>query len=275
MADEALGNESQQPGAAQGGQGNDDKVTITRTELEAMRRETAEARESERYWAERARGNGGGRQPQAESVIHDDGPQASEFLDDEPATEIEGDTPEKLIDEFAASGVKALAKRGFITASDAKKIAVEAALHVSQEMIGRERQKLGTDQQIMSEFPELRDQTSELFKATAQIYQRAVKMDPNATKSPAALYLAAEAARESLRGRRSPEEEEDRGYRREREEDRRARVAAQDGRSNGKQAVDDGMDMLGPEAKEVARLMGITDKEFRDSRKELIRPRRR
>jgi hypothetical protein len=190
--------------------------------------------------------------------------------DDQPAG-LEGDTPEKLIDEFASSGVAALSKRGFITAADAKKIAVEAALHVSQELIGRERQKMGTDAQIKTEFPELWDKDSDLFKETAKHYQKAVAMDRNALKSPAALWLAAEAARASL-GRRAPARGEDgyeeRGGGREPEEDRRARAAAQDGRSNGKHQSDD-MDMLGPEAKEVARLMGVTPEEFQKSRKEL------
>lgn len=284
MADGAIGlrDEPQQP-AAQPGQG-DDKISISRAEYDSLRRDRDEARESERYWANQAR-NGNGRQPAPEPVAVEEGPDPNEFLDpNEAPAPIEGDTPEKLIDEFAAQGVAALSKRGFVTAADAKRIAVEAALHVTQEMIGRERQKMGTDAQIKAEFPELWDQNSELFKATALRYQRAVAMDPNATKSPAALWLAAEAARESLRGRSNGREEEEeyrdnrdyRGGRPEREEDRRARAAAQDSRSNGRQQVDD-MDMLGPEAKQVARLMGVTEKEFRDSRKELggVRPRRR
>lgn len=278
MADSGpvLGNEPQQPQVPDKGQGQDDKVTLSRSELDSLRRERDEARESERYWANAARsGNGRQAEPQAQE---DDGPDASEFLDpDEDKGAIEGDTPEKLIDEFAASGVAALSKRGFITAKDAQKIAVDTALRVTQEMIGRERQKIGTDQQIMGEFPELKDQNSDLFKATAKIYQRAVAMDPNARKTPAVLMLAAEAARESLK-RTAPargDDDYERGDRGEREEDRRARAAAQDSRSNGKQHVDD-MDMLGPEAKEVARLMGVSEKEFRDSRKDLgVRPSRR
>ncbi len=268
---EVLGNEAQETVVPDKGQ--EDKVTLSRAELDSLRRERDEARESERYWANQARGNG--RQPEPQAA--EDGPDPREFLDEEERPSIEGDTPEKLIDEFASSGVAALSKRGFITAADAKRIAVEAALHVSQELIGRERQKMGTDAQIKQEFPELWDKESELFKATAVRYQKAVAMDPSATKSPAALWLAAEAARESLK-RTSTRDEEDNGYRNgrgEREDDRRARAAAQDSRSNGRQAIDD-MDMMGPDAKEVAKLMGITEKEFRESRKELgMRPRRR
>jgi hypothetical protein len=277
MADSGNGlrDEPQQP-VAPPAPAAEEKVTLTRAEFDAMKRESAEARESERYWATQARGSNG-RPAEPTVQLQDDGPDASEFIDpDEQPQGIEGDTPEKLIDEFAASGVAALSKRGFITAKDAQKIAVDTALRVTQELIGRERQKMGTDAQIKQEFPDLWDQNSDLFKETAKHYQKAVAMDPNATKSPAALYLAAEAARASL-GRRTPAREdheyEERG--REREDDRRARATAQDNRPNGKQQVDD-MDMLGPEAKEVARLMGISVKEFQDSRKELgTRARRR
>jgi len=261
----------------------DEKVTLSRAEIDSLRRERDEARESERYWASQARahaGNGNGNSSQPQQEAADDGPNPDEFLDpNEQQGGIEGDTPEKLVDEFASQGVAALSKRGFITASDAKKIAVEAALHVTQELINRERQKMGTDTQIMSEFPELRDPDSDLFKATAVRYQRAVAMDPNAKKSPAALYLAAEAARESLKRTSKPppddDEYEDRGRTRETERDRRARAAAQDSRPNGRQEIDD-MDMLGPEARQVAKLMGITPEEFQKSRKELgVGPRRR
>jgi hypothetical protein len=276
---DVLRDEPQEPVVPDKGQGQDDKVTLSRAELDSIRRERDEARESERYWANQARGGGRQAEPAAQAV--DDGPDPNEFLDtEERPAGLDGDTPEKLIDEFASQGVAALSKRGFITASDAKRIAVEAALHVSQELIGRERQKMGTDAQIKSEFPDLWNKDSDLFRETAVRYQKAVAMDPNATKSPAALWLAAEAARESLKrsGRDTQRDEEDdypRERRGEREDDRRARAASQDSRSNGRQQIED-IDMLGPEAKQVAKLMGISDKEFRDSRKELgVRPRRR
>src|ERR1035438_6156127 len=150
---------------------------IANDRVAALERELAESRESEKYWSGLARSGSGSRTPapEPEPEPEEDG---SEFLDDSVENQsVEGDTPEKLIDEFASEGVKALAKRGFITAKDAQKIAVDTAMKVSQSMIARERGKMDTDSKILGEFPELKDQTSELFKETAKRYQKAVAMD--------------------------------------------------------------------------------------------------
>jgi hypothetical protein len=244
----------------------DETVTLTKAEVEALRRDRDEARESERYWSQIARQ--GGRQqaePAEEPAEQFDG---SEFMDEKALDGIDGDTPEKLVDDFAAKGVAALKSRGFITAADAQKLAVEVAAKVSREMIGRERQKITTDTQIMTEFPDLRDQNSDLFKETAKRYQRAVAMDPGAAKTPAALYLAAEAAREALKARKpaAPARRED-DY--EEEGDRRARAASQDSRPRGRAEVDDQEDMLGDEARQVIKQMGITEEEYKASQKQV------
>jgi len=238
----------------------------------ALERELAESRESEKYWSGLAR-SGGPRQaapePEPEADPEDDG---SEFLDADETPVIEGDSPEKLIDEFASEGVKALSKRGFITAKDAQRIAVETAMKVTHSLIGRERGKIDTDQKILGEFPELRDQTSELFKETAKRYQKAVAMDPAAKKTPAALYLAADAAKEALtaRGRRERDDED------EPETDRRQRAASQDARPRGRATEEADDDMLGSEARQIIKAMGISEKEFRESRRDTAaRPVRR
>lgn len=249
----------------------------SREDWESLQRQVDELRQSERYWANLARSGGKAEDPPPAPA--EEGPDPNEFLDsNEPKAPLEDDTPEKLVDEFASQGVAALAKRGFVTASDAKRIAVEAALHVSQELINRERHKMGTDHELMSRFPDLRDPDSELFKETAPLFQHAVAMDPNARSSIAVLTLAAEAASQKLKNRKPAREEDEyeapRRNGRESEDGRRARIAAQDGRSNGRQVIDD-MDTLGPEAAEVAKRMGISPEEFQKSRKELGMTRRR
>src|ERR1041384_4468324 len=170
------------PAAGKEKEAKDETVTLSKAEVEARPRDRDEARQSEKYWANIARSGGSQAEHPAEEA--NDGLDASEFLDEEAGdTGLEGDTPEKLVDDLAARGVSAIAKRGFITAKDAHKIAAEMAIKISRKLIGRERQKITSDTQIMSEFPELKDQSSELFKETARIYQAAVAMATTTTKS--------------------------------------------------------------------------------------------
>ncbi len=226
----------------------------------SLERELGEARESERYWAGLAKSGAPKTEPEPEPTEEEEN---SEFYDaSADASAIEGDTPEKTIDDFAAEGVKALSKRGFITAKDAQKIAVDTAVRVTNTLINRTTTKLSTDQKITGEFPELLDQNSELFKETAKRYQRAVAMDPKAKNTPAALYLAAEGARDSMRakGRRADPDDEP-------EADRRTRADSQDARPRGRATADDPDDMLTGNQREIVRAMGITEKEFRESQK--------
>ena len=247
------------------GQGKEETVTISKADLAALTRDRDEARQSEKAWADYHRS--GGAQRTAPEPIVEGLPSADEFPDPEgvEAPDLENDTPEKMVDDLAAHGVAALSKRGFITAADALKLAKQVAIEVSSGIVDRRVAKMGTDQQIMQEFPDLRDQQSELFKETGIRYRRAVSIDPNATKSPAALYLAAEAAREAIKARTPANG-------READDDRQARIDAQDSRSRGRGTTDDESDYLGDEAKQVIKAFGLTDAEFNASRKEVTRP---
>jgi len=255
----------------------DEKVTLTKAEYDSVLRDRDEARQSERYWANLARP---GQQPQ---LVAEE-PETDQVEEAEGRDGIEGDTPDKLIDEFASTGVKALKNRGFITEADAIKLAKEVAGKVSRTMIDQERSKITSDTQLITEFPELRDKESALFKETAKHYQDAIKMDPAASKTPAALMLAARTARAILkangneapaRRQREPEYDDAREPRyrerdddREREDDRRRRVDAQDSRPRGRSEAIDSDDMMGTEAKTVAKAMGISEEEFEASRKQ-------
>jgi hypothetical protein len=127
---------------------------------------------------------------------------------------------------------------------------------------------MSTDQRLMDEFPELKNKNSELFKETAKLYQDAVAFDPGAMKTPAALYLAAKSAKAAL-ARSTPARDDESGDDgREPEVDRRHRAASQDGRAKAPK-VDDGMELLGDEAKRLVKEFGITDDEFRKSRQEM------
>lgn len=273
----------------QGGKGNEE-VKLTRAEFESLKRERDEARESERFWANRARSGG---QAAAEQV-------------DEPEEQIEtGDlvpdvTGEESIDkaifsdpdkwaEAVSKGPDAIRayvrSLGLVTGKEAAEIARD----VARRTVDVERAKMGTDAKIMNDFPELANPKSDLFKATTVELQQLVAIDPSAKNRPATLYAAAKAAKAGLaakaaadRGRTRDDDHEDddrydriddddRGGRNrddDDEGDRRRRIDAQDGRNRSRD-TDDDMDMVGPQAREVIRQMGITEKEYQDSRREL------
>lgn len=245
--------------------GKEETVSISKTELEALRRDRDEARASERTWADMARRNAGGQptatveEPEEELALDE-----SEFLDpDAPTGLLPGDTPEKLVEDIAKEGVNALRKRGYISAAEAEKIAVrkstQVARTIAREVVNTERQKMVSDNQLLTTFPDLKNHDSELFKETAKIYREAVEMDPSAKKTPAALYLAAKAAKQIIDARGGGG---GRGADDESEEDRLERVNAQDGRTRGRREAEDD-DMMGDQAKEVARMMGVSEEAYK------------
>lgn len=253
------------PDVSDKGQGTG-KETVSRAEFDRVNRELNEARESEKFWANRAKG--GAKEPVREPEDETD---PADFIDNSGDKELEGDTAEKLVDELSTQGIKALQKRGFVTAAEARKIAAEVGVKVAQTLIDRTTTKLATDNQLMSQFPDLNNEKSELFKATAVIYQELVALDPNAKKTPATLFAAARVAKAQMKAAEKPApkrqaetEDEDDVYDRvdEDEGDRRRRVAAQDGSRGGRgPRVDDDTDTMGPQAKAIAKAFGLSDDE--------------
>jgi hypothetical protein len=243
------------------GQGKDDYVPLTRQQAEGLQRERDESRASERAWADIARGT-----RQQPAPVEQELPDASEFLDPEESHGgVDDDTPEKFVDDLAKTGGAAISKRGFVTRAEAIKMATDAAIKVSNDLIGRNNQRTSSDQAILTEFGDLKNPESALYKETAVRYQRAIKMDPGAAKTPAALYLAAEGARDVLKAREASkppvaDEGED-------ETDRQHRAASQDGRTRSRGQADDATDMLGPEANAIIKGFGITEAEYRASQK--------
>jgi len=277
--EDVLDREPEQPEVPDKGQGKDE-VTIGKSELESLRRERDEAIQGNRDWASYIRHGGPPQQPQRAGPEPEDEEDLdpAQFIDPDGFIDVAGDTPEKLVDDLATQGVAALGKRGFITAADAQKMAVEVASKVTRELISRERGRMQSDAQIFAEFPDLKDQKSELWQETAKRYQKAVAMDSAAKRTPAALYLAADAAKEFLRarngGKRGRDDDADaepdsaHGSR-EDESDRRRRADSQDSRPRGRAAADDTDDMLGSEARAVIKGMGITEADYNASRREL------
>lgn len=160
-------------------------LTVTRAEFERWQRERDEARESERYWAERARATGRVAEPE---VVEED--------DDEEDPDPKNET---LVDDFSSKGVKALVDRGLLTKKAAKELIAKEAGKIAREIVGQSRKAERMDSAITTEFPELQDGNSALFKATsAELKSMMAKLGPHVSKSPEHLYLAASTARLKL-----------------------------------------------------------------------------
>ncbi len=228
-------------------------------------RRIQELTESERYWSDRARG---GAAPEPEETPDPEDPE------DEP--QVRDDKPEKLVDDISNKGIQALVERGVITRKQAKELIAKEvekqARKVVEEVVGRERTKLTVDAEIMTKYPELRDEKSPLFAKTRDIYKEVVRRNPAKANDPEALLDAAERARltleiESLKSGRSAEHEEEPEPAERNRQDRIRAQASDRGRRSSEFEADDSR--LGDEAREVIRQMGITEDDFRDSRQRL------
>jgi hypothetical protein len=244
-------------------------VTLTKAEVETLRRERDEARESERTWYERATGRGAQADP-AE-------PEEEDEPEPEPEPEPDID-PEKFVDELAKDGLRALKRHGVMTRSDVEKLATELAEKVAGKVMDRRFAGMQSSSKLVTDFPDLNDENSELMKASRPIYRQL--FDMNGKKhSTALMYAAAKAAKTQLDAKAPPprtRRDEDDYDRYEPEEDRRARARAQ-GSERGRPAPvhDDDSGDLGPEALEICRAMNVTPEEYVASQKQLGARRRR
>lgn len=248
-------------------------VTISKSEFARLQRERDESRESEKYWATRARGGNSNQAPPAED---EDPIETADLLPKPEAVTGAPEVDESIFqdpDKWLAAVAKgpaaiqtlvARATRSYVTAEQVADIAAK----VARRTVDVERTKIGTDNKLMTAFPELADNQSELFRATADEYKLLVEFDPRATKTPATLFAAARAAKAKLAAAKGAkpardEEDEDDIYERV-ESERRRRIAAQDGSRNGRGSRGEEADdsSMGPQAKQLAKMMGITDDEF-------------
>ena len=249
-----------------------DKVELSRQEFEALRRERDEARESERFWATQARRGG-----QEAAEVAEEPEEAIETADLVPAVTGNSEVDEAIFGdpdkwaEAVSKGPKAIdafiRKAGYVTGTEA----AEIARKVAARTVEVERQKMGTDAAIIRDFPDLANKNSEHFKQTSVELKKLVALDPKAARTPSTLYAAAEIAKAKMdaksggggRGRQHDDYEIDRYDRYDpEEEDRRLRAAAQDGTRGRTRDLEDDMDGMGPEAREMCRQMGIDEKDW-------------
>jgi hypothetical protein len=245
----------------------------SKEEWERSQRDLEEARTSERFWAQRAKGHQS--EPQAtEEPVDTDG-LVPEVTGDDDVDRAIFEDPAKWTEALTQGpkAVKAYVRSlGLVSAQEAAEIAVKAA----RQVVGNTVQGMQADARLTGEFSELQDPKSELFKTTQPIFQELVAMN-GGKQTTALLFAAAKAAKAQLdaaKPKPKPREEED-PYDRY-EDDRRARADAQ-GAGRGRPAAieDDDADLIGPEARELIRQMNaaggqqITEKEFMESQKRL------
>jgi hypothetical protein len=273
MPDNVLDSETQETGVSK--EHKAETVTISKAEFDRLGRERDEAKQSEKYWADRARPAATATQVDEEEQI-----EVSDLIPPKVTGKTDVDEsifndPDKWLAAISKgpAAIKTLIKaEGFVNAAEVADIAAK----VARRSIAVERTKIGTDNRLMTAFPELADNKSELFRATAEEYQELVEFDPDAKKSPATLFAAAKAAKTRLAAAkpRATDDDEEYGYDRA-ESSRQARVAGQDGSRNGRGALQEETDTLGPQARQIAKLMGISEDEMRTEKKKTDAMRRR
>jgi hypothetical protein len=256
--------------------GQPETITISKADYARLERERDEAKASEKYWADRAR-PAATVQPEEEEDPIETSDLVPKVTGAAGVDESIFSDPDKWLQAISKGpdAIKSLIKsQGYVNADQVAEIAAK----VARRTVDVERGKIGTDNKLMSAFPELADNKSELFRATAEEYNELIAFDPAAKKSPATLFAAARAAKAKLAARapQKPVDEEDEyGYDRV-ESDRRSRVAAQDGSRGGRGSrVEEPEDGLGPQAKSIARMMGISEDEMKAEKKKTDAVRRR
>lgn len=248
-------------------------ITLTKDEYASLQRQLNETRESEKFWATKARGA----QPQAEE------PEEEEIDTNGLVPEVTGnddidqaifEDPDKWT-EAISKGPKAIGQYiktlGLVSGAEAAEIAIKAA---RQEIQGAVR-GMQADSKLVGDFSDMRDPNSDLFKAAAPIYKQLVELN-GGKQTTALLYAAAGQAKATLAAKAPKPKREDDPYERYDEEDRQARADAQ-GARRGKSAPveDDSYSELGPEALAICKQMNISTEDYQKSQKELGTRRRR
>ncbi|MBM3744175.1 MAG: hypothetical protein FJW34_00085 [Acidobacteria bacterium] len=228
----------------------DKELKELRRQIRGERKRIRELEESERAWAERARGRGdAGQTP----------PAKADATEEEPELDV--------IEALTSEGVKGLDKV-------LKKLGY-ARVEELDAKIEKTRTQLTKDARLLGRFPDLGDENSDFFKATARRYE-GLSQNPGIKDSGMLMELAAELAEGDLGLRRASkddrrrqrdadlDDEEDRDDGQETEADRVRRVQAQAGsrgRGSAREGADD--DELTPLQKRIAARFGITEEAYR------------
>lgn len=251
--------------------------------IASLERELTETRESQKVWEgiannrpQQVRQTADVRQAEPADAGIDWG------KDEDDDTAPAADTSEALLDDLSKLGADALAKRGFVRTADVRKIAREegrrAAATAANQVVSRARAEVTSETRLMSEFPELKDQTSELYKLATEHVRDTAKFDPKAMDNPVAtLYMAARAAKRELDAKapkdtRRTGDDDERPTRTARQE----HIDAQAGdRGRNRSVVDTGADDtdsgLNEDELSVAKAFGQSAQEYKTEKTRLLK----
>lgn len=227
-----------------------------RAENARLAKTNGELADSERFWSERARA---GEKPEPKEAP---APAAT------PADEDDYDDPAKFVEALSTKGAKAVAgylkKAGYITKAEAEELATKSA----KAVVDVARASLTADAELIGRYPELKDDTSALFKATAKHVKEMIADDPKLKNSPMVLKTAAKLAKLELAAADKENKPEETA-----EEKRQARIDAQSG-SRGRRAAasfddDDDDTHIGSQAREIMDAMHVTDADYLAERSKL------
>lgn len=160
----------------------------TRRELESLRARVDELSASERYWADLAKRNGHTEEKPA--------------LTDEEEPEIDPGTPDQLVDDLTSKGIQALYKRGIPSKKDIAELVkkerertLASIEDVVESKIQTRIQGIERWSEILAEFPELKDQQGDFYKAVIEEGRRMAGKDASLANSPVIITAAAEVIR--------------------------------------------------------------------------------
>jgi hypothetical protein len=258
LFEEATGGEPQGGGAGGSGeQQQQQQQPDPNAELEALRKENeslktraSEAEETARYWHGQVRGSTQSRGSDRDRGDDDHKPEPDQ--DDTDLLELAGKGPEAM---------KAwLKKSGFVSAAEVETITNAKA------------QQLVKEAELTRRYPDLQDHDSEFFKATAKQYAilkgrgipPAEAMEIAAEQAELAQFRAGKtAAADTTKGG---------GKKTESDEERQARIKAQNGGSGRRSAArEDENDELTPEQLQICDAMGISPDAYKKRAKEGVR----
>lgn len=201
-------------------------------EIERLKAESSEKDSAIRYWHEQAKGAG----KPADKPASDE-PDDEDLLD--------------IVAKKGAAGLKeVLKKHGFVDASEVEKRIEKRAVVIS------------TENELAAKYPELKDQKSEFFKATAAHYADLVKEGtPHHVAMKQAARMAALDGYESGKRETTAQKEE-----------REARARAQAGATNRRSAEpEEGNDELDDEQKRICEALGVDPEKYKERAKAGVR----
>lgn len=230
------------------GSGAEDLAAI-KAELETLKGRVAESDRNAQFWYDKATSAKPAPQP------------APAATDDDDKTDV--------LDVITTKGVKGLGelvdkvakKRGWVSREEA------------ETLVNSKAAQLTTEQQLLKDYPDLADKSSEFFQSTAQVYGELKK---SGIPDHLAMEMAVERTELSFirSGKhKTPQQQKD-DDKAQREADRLARIKAQSGDRGNRQpegAEDD--DELTPEQKHIAAAMGITEEAYKARAKQGVRVR--